>query len=186
MTLWVARIVFTSALGREEKQLLVGLTQPKAGSWRHLYIYLSRSTCRLGLKVRLSSAPTRGSCCPAIATRARSSNPNPNPHSTDDPICSGKGRVEIQHFPPWGGAPSLTHCHQPLLTAHSLPFWRKSEVSICAFLTTHRTSSSWQLKQKASVCIDLVISLLLSVLNLLKYFLVHLFKASTESKGSHL
>lgn len=139
----------------------------------------------LGLKMRPSSASTRGSCCPATATCAQRPNPKPSPCSADNQISCGKGWVEIQHFPIWGSAWSLTHCRQQRLVAHDLPFWCKSKVSMYAFLTTHIISSSWQLNQKVSVCIDLVISFLLSVLNLLRYFSVHFFRAATESKGNH-
>jgi len=78
--------VFTSALGREEKQLLVGLMQPKARSWRHLHIYPSRSACTPG-----AQSQARGSYCPAAATRAQSPSLKTIPHSANDRISCEKG-----------------------------------------------------------------------------------------------
>lgn len=98
-TLWVACIVFTSDLGREEKQLLMGLTQPKTGSWRHLQIYLRRSTCSPGAQnqAELSTRKRKMLTCPYDPCPGP--NPNPNTHSADDPVSWGKDRSKSSISP---------------------------------------------------------------------------------------
>lgn len=75
---------------------------------------------------------------------------------------------------PFAGVPN---CWPPCL--------HKSEVSMCVFLPTYTISSSWQMNPKASVCIGLINSLLLSVSNVLKYFFGTLFQGCYSKWGSH-
>lgn len=151
--LWVPRLVVTLTLGREEKQLPVGLMQPRARSWRDLHIYLSMSACTPAAQsqAELSTHKRNLWLCHCYLC------PEPQPKTKPSQCWWSNLLWERMGWNPalpiWGSTWSLTHCHQPLLTAHDLSFWHKRKVWArfpCVLFwpcVPHLNLGSWTRKQ---------------------------------------